>query len=215
MIANLRTIQIRTTRQLTRSRQVTVSGLLRARCDMDAPIAPTVGDIPCPVVRGLTSEVTIPDDYSMTAPKTRATVAHFPFSLVLQPLTLALLYTQISANMNDKPSGAQGNDMYQANDGKWYPRAQMPQNWQQGPSQGGQGYYGPNQGMQYGQQPYGQQPYGQQQYGQQQYGGGQNYYVQQQQRPMGGMGSGAAAGTGCLAALCGALLCFDLGACLF
>ncbi len=42
-----------------------------------------------------------------------------------------------------------GNDMYQASDGKWYPRSQMPENWQGG---GGQGY-GQNQGYGgYGQQ---------------------------------------------------------------
>lgn len=70
----------------------------------------------------------------------------------------------------------QGGDMYQANDGKWYPSMSlpsihrsytdgagqaMPQGWQQGPNGG---YVGPN----------GQTSYG----GQQQYGGGQqgNYY---------------------------------------
>ncbi|RXK38475.1 hypothetical protein M231_04240 [Tremella mesenterica] len=100
-----------------------------------------------------------------------------------------------------------GQDMYQANDGKWYPRAQMPQNWQQGQ----QSYSGPQQGMNqpygYGQSsnPYGQQPYG---YGQQPT---QVHYVQD--RGYGG-GSGAG-GAGCLAALCAGLLCFDLGACLF
>ncbi|KAK8844001.1 hypothetical protein IAR55_006794 [Kwoniella newhampshirensis] len=92
-----------------------------------------------------------------------------------------------------------GQQMYQASDGKWYPTASMPQNWP-GPQQGGGGGYG---------------GYGQQQgyYGQQQpmYPQSQPVYVQQ--RPA-GAGAGAAAGTGIFAALCGALLCFDLGACL-
>ncbi|WVQ93147.1 hypothetical protein IAU59_000211 [Kwoniella sp. CBS 9459] len=84
--------------------------------------------------------------------------------------------------------------MYQASDGKWYPVASMPQGWQQNQ---------PNQA-------YGQQPYGQQQ---PMYQGSQPVYVQQ--RPGAGMGAGAGAGMGVCAALCGALLCFDLGACLF
>ncbi|WVW79428.1 hypothetical protein I302_101397 [Kwoniella bestiolae CBS 10118] len=84
--------------------------------------------------------------------------------------------------------------MYQASDGKWYPTSSMPQGWQQ---QGGQGYG------------YGQQAYGNQQ---PMYPNSQPVYVQQQRGR--GMG-GAAAGTGIFAALCGALLCFDLGACLF
>ncbi|ORY33104.1 hypothetical protein BCR39DRAFT_586664 [Naematelia encephala] len=102
----------------------------------------------------------------------------------------------------NKPSYPQqnqgGQQMYQASDGKWYPVAQMPQNWNQNqshlPQQ--QNYYG-QQPMNYGQQQGYQQP-------------GQPIYVQQQQRPYGG-----GAETSCLAALCGALLCFDLGACLF
>ncbi|TXT15202.1 uncharacterized protein COLE_01395 [Cutaneotrichosporon oleaginosum] len=86
--------------------------------------------------------------------------------------------------------------MYQASDGKWYPVEHMPQ----GYGGGQQGYGG-----------YGQQP-------QMQYGGQQPIYVQQQGRPGGAgaaAGTGAAAGLGCCAALCGMLLCFDLGACLF
>ncbi|GMK55877.1 hypothetical protein CspeluHIS016_0209330 [Cutaneotrichosporon spelunceum] len=86
-------------------------------------------------------------------------------------------------------------NMYQASDGKWYPVEHMPQGYSQ------QGNYGGG---------YGQQS-------QMQYGGMQQQpiYVQQQQRPSGGGGTGAAAGVGCCAALCGMLLCFDLGACLF
>ena len=33
---------------------------------------------------------------------------------------------------NQQPSQS---DMYQASDGKWYPRSSMPQNWQQGQQQ--------------------------------------------------------------------------------
>ncbi|WWD21343.1 hypothetical protein CI109_105827 [Kwoniella shandongensis] len=89
-----------------------------------------------------------------------------------------------------------GQQMYQASDGRWYPTSSMPQNWQ-GPQGGPQGGYG---------QP--QNYYGQQQ---QMYPQSQPVYVQN--RP-GRAGAGAAAGTGIFAALCGALLCFDLGACL-
>ncbi|WWC73034.1 uncharacterized protein I206_106999 [Kwoniella pini CBS 10737] len=85
--------------------------------------------------------------------------------------------------------------MYQASDGKWYPTSAMPQGWQQ------QGGYGGG---------YGQQPYGQQQ---PMYPNSQPVYVQQQGGR--GAGAGAGAGMGIFAALCGALLCFDLGACLF
>ncbi|WRT69132.1 uncharacterized protein IL334_006116 [Kwoniella shivajii] len=86
--------------------------------------------------------------------------------------------------------------LYQASDGKWYPRTQMPQgyNTQNG---GGGGGYG-----------YGQQPYGQQQ---PMYPQSQPVYVQQQ----GGNRGTPGAGMGIFAGLCGALLCFDLGACLF
>ncbi|KAK6906081.1 hypothetical protein L486_06352 [Kwoniella mangroviensis CBS 10435] len=100
--------------------------------------------------------------------------------------------------MNPKPTYQpdqyqQQQQMYQASDGKWYPTSSMPQGWQQ--QQPGYGY--------------GQQPYGQQQ---PMYPNSQPVYVQQQ----GGRGAGAAgAGMGVCAALCGALLCFDLGACLF
>jgi hypothetical protein len=37
----------------------------------------------------------------------------------------------------------EGQQMYQASDGKWYPTAQMPQNWQPQPNQQ---YPGPQQG---------------------------------------------------------------------
>ncbi|KAL7421143.1 hypothetical protein Q5752_004028 [Cryptotrichosporon argae] len=78
-----------------------------------------------------------------------------------------------------------GQQMYQASDGKWYPVQAMPQNWQ---GQGQQPGY-------YGQPQMSTQP----------------VYVQQQRTGMGGMGAGG----GILAALCAGLLCFDLGACLF
>ncbi|WWC91145.1 uncharacterized protein L201_006086 [Kwoniella dendrophila CBS 6074] len=93
--------------------------------------------------------------------------------------------------MNSNPNQQQ---MYQASDGKWYPTSSMPQGWQQ--QQGG---YGGG---------YGQQPYGQQQ---PMYPNSQPVYVQQPGRGTGAPG----AGMGIFAALCGALLCFDLGACLF
>ncbi|WVF65474.1 hypothetical protein IAT40_000202 [Kwoniella sp. CBS 6097] len=104
----------------------------------------------------------------------------------------------------NKPGDQNNQQMYQASDGKWYPVATMPQGWQQNQNQGG---YGGGQGAYYGQQAYGQQPYGQQQ---PMYPGSQPVYVQQ--RPGGGAGMGA--GAGLCAGLCGALLCFDLGACL-
>ncbi|RSH95161.1 hypothetical protein EHS25_000247 [Saitozyma podzolica] len=104
----------------------------------------------------------------------------------------------MATNQGNKPSYPQmeqeGQQMYQASDGKWYPTAQMPQNWQPQPNQQ---YPGPQQGY------YGQQPMG---YPQQ----GQTYVVQDGNRGNAGMGAGA----GILAGLCAALLCFDLGACL-
>jgi len=112
-----------------------------------------------------------------------------------------------------------GQQMYQASDGKWYPIAALDPQWQgqQGPG-GGQarGYYGQQPPMGYGQgyppQGYGQQGYGQQGYGQQGYGG-QPVYVQSQ--PGYGGGGGGGMGSGLLAGLCGALLCFDIGMCCF
>ncbi|WVQ81475.1 hypothetical protein IAT38_003599 [Cryptococcus sp. DSM 104549] len=83
----------------------------------------------------------------------------------------------------------QGQQMYQASDGQWYPVAAMPQNWQPGQQQ--QGYYGQQQPM---------------------YPQSQPVYVEQRGS---GMGAGAGAGMGICAGLCAALLCFDLGACLF
>ncbi|KAL7421144.1 hypothetical protein Q5752_004029 [Cryptotrichosporon argae] len=77
--------------------------------------------------------------------------------------------------------------MYQANDGKWYPVQQMPQ-----------GGYQPQPQMGFQQQGYGQ-PYGQQ----------QGYA--QQGRPQQGMSTAE----GCCAGLCAGLLCFDCLECCF
>lgn len=65
-------------------------------------------------------------------------------------LTPHLYIPRINSSLAHTIMQQGGNDMYQASDGKWYPRSQMPDNWQQ---QGGGG-------MGYGQQGYGgyQQP---------------------------------------------------------
>ncbi|EIW65763.1 hypothetical protein TREMEDRAFT_66137 [Tremella mesenterica DSM 1558] len=135
-----------------------------------------------------------------------------------------------------------GQDMYQANDGKWYPRAQMPQNWQQGQQsysyhltvhegykqvRGVEGGKRMKKGLRNesillifrGPQQGMNQPYGYGQssnpYGQQPYGYGQQPTQVHYVQDRGYGGGSGVGGAGCLAALCAGLLCFDLGACLF
>ncbi|KIR28555.1 hypothetical protein I309_02480 [Cryptococcus deuterogattii LA55] len=88
-----------------------------------------------------------------------------------------------------------GQQMYQASDGQWYPMSAMPQNWHgsQQPPQPGYGGYQQQQGYYGQQQPmYATQP----------------VYVENR-----GAGAGAGAATGLCAGLCAGLLCLDL--CLF